>query len=41
LTGDLLASAGGTTNWSERLGPGAMVLRGFAARQTENLATEI
>lgn len=41
MTGDLLASAGGTTNWSERLGPGAMVLRGFAARQTENLATEI
>ena len=33
MTDDLLAEAGGTTRWTERLGPGAVVLRGFALEQ--------
>lgn len=41
MTGDLLAGAGGTANWSERLGPGAVVLRGFAAQSADLLAAEI
>jgi DNA oxidative demethylase len=38
---DLLAEAGGTTIWSERLGPGSVVLRGFAAADAEELYAEI
>lgn len=30
MSGDLLAGAGGTAEWCERLGPGTVVLRGFA-----------
>lgn len=41
MTGDLLTGAGGTANWTERLGPGALVLRGFAALPAELLAAEI
>jgi len=41
LTGDLLAGAGGTANWSERLGPGAVVLRGFATQSADLLVAEI
>lgn len=38
---DLLADAGGTTIWCERLGPGAVVLRGFAAAEAGVLLAEI
>ena len=41
MTGDLLAGAGGTANWSERLGPGAVVLRGFATQSADLLVAEI
>jgi alkylated DNA repair protein (DNA oxidative demethylase) len=41
LTGDLLAGAGGTECWTERLGPGAVVLRGFALSDADAMLAEI
>lgn len=38
---DLLANAGGTENWLERLGPGSVVLRGFAVAAGPGLLGEI
>ena len=38
---DLLSHAGATTTWTERLGPGSVVLRGFAASEAECLYGEI
>ena len=38
---DLLADAGGTLDWTERLGPGSVVLRGFALANAETLVVEI
>ena len=41
MISDLLSGAGGSENWSERLGPGAIVLRGFATAQAANIVAEI
>ena len=41
MTLDLLADAGGTQTWREQLGPGAVVLRGFALADAEALLGEI
>jgi alkylated DNA repair protein (DNA oxidative demethylase) len=41
VTLDLLSHAGATTTWTERLGPGSLVLRGFAASEAETLYGEI
>lgn len=41
LNYDLLTDAGGTSQWREPLGPGAVVLRGFASCAAEKLFTEI
>ena len=41
MTLDLLSHAGATTTWTERLGPGSFVLRGFAASEAECLYGEI
>lgn len=41
MTSDLLSGAGGSENWSERLGLGAIVLRGFATAQAANIVAEI
>jgi alkylated DNA repair dioxygenase AlkB len=41
LISDLLSGAGGSETWSERLGPGAIVLRGFATAQAANIVAEI
>ena len=41
MISDLLSGAGGSENWSERLGPGAVVLRGFATAQAANIVAEI
>ena len=41
MTLDLLADAGGTKTWREQLGPGAVVLRGFALADAEGLLGEI
>jgi DNA oxidative demethylase len=41
VAADLLAGAGGTANWQERLGPGAVVLRGFALPVVEAVFAEI
>ena len=41
MTLDLLSHAGATTTWTERLGPGSLVLRGFAASEAETLYGEI
>ena len=38
---DLLADAGGTNTWREQLGPGAVVLRGFALSDAEAMLGEI
>lgn len=38
---DLLSHAGATTTWTERLRPGSLVLRGFAASEAETLYGEI
>ena len=41
MTLDLLSHAGAATTWTERLGPGSLVLRGFAANEAECLYGEI
>ena len=41
MISDLLSGAGGSETWSERLGPGAIVLRGFATAQAANIVAEI
>jgi DNA oxidative demethylase len=41
VAADLLAGAGGTAAWQERLGPGAVVLRGFALPVVEAVFAEI
>ena len=41
MTLDLLADAGGTQTWREQLGPGAVVLRGFALADAVALLDEI
>ena len=41
MISDLLSGAGGTENWSERLGPGAVILRGFATMEAANIVAEI
>ncbi len=41
MNNDLLADAGGTSQWREPLGSGAVVLRAFACREAENLFAEI
>jgi alkylated DNA repair protein (DNA oxidative demethylase) len=41
LSLDLLAEAGGTSTWTERLGPGSVVLRGFALASVDLLLTDI
>lgn len=41
MTGDLLAGAGGTECWTERLGPGAVVLRGFALADADAMVAEV
>lgn len=38
---DLLANAGGTRHWREQLGPGAVVLRGFATANGAAVLSEI
>ena len=38
---DLLSGAGGTTRWSESLGPGSVVLRGFALDEVPDLLAAI
>lgn len=38
---DLLAGAGGTVEWCERLGPGAVVLRGFALAEAAVIGAAI
>lgn len=38
---DLLAAAGGTSTWTEQLGPGSLILRGFALARAEALVAEI
>ena len=41
MIADLLADAGGTENWLERLGPGSIVLRGFAVAAAPALLADI
>ena len=41
MNSNLLADAGGTAHWRERLGPDAVILRGLAAPQTEALVAKI
>lgn len=41
LTLDLLAKAEGTSTWREQLGPGSVILRGFAVADNEALLAEI
>lgn len=41
MNSDLLSNAGATTNWTERLGPGSVVLRGFAVAEAEAMYGEI
>ena len=41
MNDDLLTDAGGTRQWRETLGPGAVVLRGWASREAGMLLAEI